>query len=83
MTNNSYDTINALYQRVQKLENAIRKHRDASGHDLCWENDIELWSVLDGECVPRKEVPSWCDFIQNCAKYRASLDQERKPDNSV
>lgn len=64
-----------LRARVSELEEGIRKHRGADGNDLCWENNWELWSLVDqGASYPHKNVPSWSQFMQNCAKYRAQLD---------
>lgn len=62
-------------ERLARLEAAIRRHRAAQGHDLCWENDIELWSALgDGVQVDR-QVPPWPEFMSRCAAYRASFDK--------
>lgn len=54
---------------ITKLEAAIRKHRDAKGHDRCWENDLELYRVL-GEPLPESPVlPPKEEFIANCNAY--------------
>ncbi len=34
-----------LVAEVQRLRDAIRAHRDSSGHDLCWYHP-ELWATL-------------------------------------
>lgn len=57
------------------LRNAIRKHRDAQGHDLCWYHP-ELWDLLPETNGVERKIPEWCDFISNCAAYRRSLDNE-------
>lgn len=63
-----------LQARVTLLEEAIRKHRAATGHEMCHENDEELWAVLgDGVSVDHTPPP-WCEFMQRCAAYRASKD---------
>ena len=64
----------ALKSEIKKLRNAIRKHRDSSGHDLCWYHP-ELWELLPEKMIPSPEVPAFCEFIQNCAKYRESLSK--------
>lgn len=61
--------------KVKFLEDAIRKHRDATGHDMCWENDEELWSVLKDGVKLDHTPPTWCEFMKNCAAYRASKDK--------
>ena len=63
----------ALIAEVRKLRQAIRKHRDATGHDLCW-HQPDLWSVLPERLDPAIEVPCWPNFIRGCVKYRESLD---------
>lgn len=54
------------------LRKAIERHRDAQGHDLCQENDDELYDVLnDGVKVDRK-LPPRCEFRRECRKYYES-----------
>jgi hypothetical protein len=65
-----------LRLEAQKLRDAIRKHRDSSGHDLCWYHP-ELWGVLPEKVEPKPFVPDWEEFIQNCAAYRKSLEDPR------
>lgn len=68
-------TKQALEQRINVLETAIRKHRAAQGQDLCWLNDIELWDALgDGVTVDR-QVPPWPEFIAGCVHYRQMLEK--------
>ena len=63
-----------LVVEVKKLRAGIRQHRDATGHNLCWWVP-ELWKLLPEGYSPKPEVPGWCEFMQNCAAYRASLDK--------
>ena len=35
----------ALIDTVKRLRAGIRRHRDSSGHDLCWFHP-QLWSLL-------------------------------------
>ena len=63
-----------LKAEIIKLRNAIRRHRDSSGHDLCWYHP-ELWGLLPDNISPSPQVPSTCEFLENCAKYRQSLEQ--------
>lgn len=58
-----------LRQEIERFKTAIRKHRDAKGHDRCWENDLELYAVL-GEPLPSSpELPPKCEFQQKCKEY--------------
>lgn len=67
-----------LIKEVIKLRQAIRKHRDSTGHGLCWYHP-ELWSLLPEKVAPEIQVPEWSKFINGCAQYRKSLD-EQAPD---
>jgi hypothetical protein len=64
-----------LVAEAMKLRQAIRAHRDASGHDLCWFHP-ELWSALPEERDKPLSVPPWPVFMRGCVAYRASLDRE-------
>ena len=63
-----------LELEVLRLREGIRKHRDSSGHDLCWYHP-ELWSLLPEEADPAPAVPPRSEFLQRCAAYHASLSQ--------
>ena len=65
----------ALIAEIKKLRSAIRKHRDASGHDLCWYHP-KLWALLPEKPDPELTVPDWPQFMQGCIKYRKSLDEQ-------
>jgi hypothetical protein len=62
-----------LVLEVHKLRAAIRKHRDSSGHDLCWWHP-DLWGTLPDSTDPLPEVPEWPRFMEGCVRFRASLD---------
>jgi hypothetical protein len=64
-----------LVAEVRKLRDGIRKHRDSSGHDLCWHHPA-LWGLLPEKSDPIPVVPEWPQFIEGCVKYRASLDKQ-------
>ncbi len=66
---------NQLIDEVRKLREGIRKHRDSSGHDLCWHHPA-LWSLLPERVKPAIAVPAWPQFMRGCIKYRQSLDQQ-------
>jgi len=67
-----------LIQEARKMRMAIRHHRDARGHDLCWHHP-DLWALLPDKVAPDIEVPAWPQFMRGCIRYRQSLD-EQAPD---
>ncbi len=67
-----------LIAEIKMLRAAIRRHRDSTGHDLCWHHPA-LWSLLPERLSPRIAVPEWPQFMRGCIKYRQSLD-EQAPD---
>lgn len=64
-----------LVEEVKKLRQGIRKHRDSSGHDLCWHHP-GLWELLPEPAAPDVAVPPWPKFMAGCVAYRRSLDKE-------
>lgn len=58
---------NYLKEKVLKLRNAIRKHRDQRGDDRCWMDDLELYGVLP-EGVANTDLSLLSDeqFKRNC-----------------
>jgi hypothetical protein len=64
-----------LVAEVIRLRNAIRSHRDASGHDLCWHHP-HLWALLPEKVSPSLEIPAWPQFMRGCIQYRQSLDEQ-------
>jgi hypothetical protein len=64
-----------LIQTVKELRDAIRAHRDATLHDLCWYHP-ELWGLLPEKTDPRPQLPSREQFLQGCAAFRDSLERE-------
>ena len=65
----------ALAAEVRKLRAAIRKHRDSSGHELCWHHPA-LWSLLPEKVDSTIAVPPWPKFLRGCIHYRQSLDDQ-------
>lgn len=64
-----------LQEEVMTLRQAIRQHRDCSGHDLChWHP--ELWSTLPEKELPKRKVPGFIEFLFNCVRYRWGLKDE-------
>jgi hypothetical protein len=64
-----------LVAEIRKLRNAIREHRDSTGHELCWHHP-NLWSLLPEKEAPSVEVPAWPQFMRGCIRYRQSLDEQ-------
>jgi hypothetical protein len=64
-----------LVAELKKLRQAIREHRDSSGHQLCWHHP-RLWGLLPEKTDPVPAVPAWPQFMEGCIKYRQSLDQQ-------
>jgi len=66
-----------LRDRINELENAIRKHRDQKGDDRCWLDDIELYKILPeglSDSDQRLHCPE--EMLENCKKYIASRQPE-------
>ena len=64
-----------LVAEVKKLRQGIRKHRDSTGHELCWHHPA-LWSLLPEQSDPLPVVPDWPQFLRGCIRYRESLDEQ-------
>jgi hypothetical protein len=64
-----------LIIELKRVRRAIREHRDATGHDLCWHQPA-LWSLLPEKILPAVTVPAWPEFIRGCVRYRQSLDEQ-------
>lgn len=60
---------------ARRMREGIRKHRDSTGHDLCWHHPA-LWSLLPEKTDPHPAVPEWPQFLQGCIRYRQSLDEQ-------
>jgi hypothetical protein len=64
-----------LLSEVRRLRAGIRRHRDSTGHELCWHHP-ELWGLLPERTDPLPAVPDWPQFLRGCVRYRESLDAE-------
>lgn len=65
----------ALVNEVRRLRDGIRKHRDSSGHELCWHHPA-LWGLLPERTDPQPSVPEWPVFLRGCLHYRQSLETQ-------
>src|SRR5688572_22272746 len=64
-----------LVAEVRKLRQGIRRHRDSTGHELCWHHPA-LWALLPERSDPVPTVPAWPEFLRGCVRYRESLDEQ-------
>ena len=64
-----------LVAEVKKLRQGIRRHRDSTGHDLCWHHP-DLWELLPERTDPAIAIPPWPKFMRGCIRYRQSLDEQ-------
>ena len=64
-----------LLVAARRMREAIRVHRDSSGHDLCWHHPA-LWDLLPDQTPAEIEVPEWPQFMRGCVRYRSSLDDQ-------
>ena len=64
-----------LMANVKELRAAIREHRDASLHDLCWYQP-KLWGLLPEKSSVEVEVPAREKFMNGCEIFRSSLDTQ-------
>jgi hypothetical protein len=64
-----------LMAEVRRLRDGIRKHRDSTGHELCWHHPA-LWGLLPDRTDPIPVVPTWPEFMRGCVRYRQSLDDQ-------
>lgn len=64
-----------LIAEIRALREAIRGHRDASLHDLCWYQP-KLWGLLPDKSAAQIEVPTRDQFIKGCEIFAASLDRQ-------
>ena len=64
-----------LVREIRKLRRGIRRHRDSTGHELCWHHP-DLWKLLPEKTDPVPVVPEWPQFLEGCLRYRQSLDEQ-------
>jgi hypothetical protein len=62
-----------LIAEAKRLRAGIRRHRDSSGHELCWHHPA-LWGLLPERTDPLPSVPDWPQFFRGCIQYRESLE---------
>ncbi|WP_372085511.1 hypothetical protein [Tistrella mobilis] len=65
-----------LVAEIKTLRAGIRKHRDSTGHDLCWHHP-RLWNLLPEQVTPSVAIPPWPAFFRGCIAYREALEREQ------
>lgn len=68
-------TYEQLMAEAKRRRAGIRKHRDSTGHELCWHHPA-LWNLLPERTDPVPTVPTWPEFLRGCLQYRQSLDEQ-------
>lgn len=68
-----------LVAEVKRLRQGIRKHRDSTGHELCWHHPA-LWGLLPDATDPLPRFPTGPQFLQGCIRSRQSLDAQAPDD---
>lgn len=58
-----------LRQEVQRLRQAVRKHRDTQENARCWHNDLVLYGTLSEEVKPGRMLGDEKQLLQNCQRY--------------
>lgn len=75
---NDHKFIRDYQTDIAFLKKAIKKHRDAAGHERCWLNDMELYKVI--EPAPDKmnmALPPLPEFMNKCAAYWSDNQPEQ------
>lgn len=69
-----------VLQEVEKLQDAIRKHRDMRADDRCVGDDYELYQVL-GETIPQHACQLNCPeiMLEDCRRFIESRHDPNKP----
>jgi len=62
------DATSMAQAEIERLKNAIRRHRDERGDDRCYLDDARLYEVL-GEGQPDTTLPPRDVFLSNCARF--------------
>lgn len=61
-----------LKLRIMILEGGIRQHKEKTGNASCWENDVELWGLVEegsDYSEHRDTLPPKEEFLSRCSEY--------------
>jgi hypothetical protein len=65
--------IRSLAAEIKRLRDGIKEHRSATGHALCWLNDVALWKLIeDNPDYPHETLPVAAEFFSQCRNYYES-----------
>lgn len=67
-----WNELHKAKEYINKLENAIREHRDQKGDDRCWLDDRDLYAVLPEGNKDISSLPPAEEFLGNCKRFHAS-----------
>lgn len=69
-----------LRTEIERLEIAIRQHRDQRGDDRCWQDDLKLYEALpEGLGKAELGLPSPEEMLKNCKRYITCRHQPGTP----
>ncbi len=64
-----------LATEIRRLRDGIKEHRSATGHELCWLNDVALWTLIGEDAAPaypHETLPVREEFLSQCCRYYES-----------
>jgi hypothetical protein len=70
-----------VLDELERLEAAIRKHRDQKGDDRCWMDDQDLYAALGAESIHADtSLPPREEFMESCRRFYA---QRQAPHDGI
>jgi hypothetical protein len=70
-----------VLDEMERLEAAIRKHRDQKGDDRCWMDDQDLYAALGAESIHADtSLPPREEFMESCRRFYA---QRQAPHDGI
>lgn len=66
-----------LAAAILQMRESVKRHRDAKGHERCWENDEELWTEVLGAGTVDRQVPARAEFLARCEAYHEDQTKKR------
>jgi hypothetical protein len=73
LSSSGNESIRILASEVKRLRAGVREHQSATGHELCWLNDVALWRLLEKDAAyPHETLPVRDEFLNQCRCYYES-----------